>query len=50
MRDTVNTLQWRVMLGQSESGMHNFASKNNKNIVLCTKLKLITSSRNFPRT
>ena len=39
IRDKVNTLRWRVMLGQNESGMLNVASKNNRNTVLCTILQ-----------
>ena len=38
-RHTKNNSKWRVMLGQSEFGMLKVASKNNRNIVLCTKLQ-----------
>ena len=49
LRDTVNKLKWRMMLGKNESGMVNFASENNRNIASCSTLqdpeKLNTSSR-----
>ena len=35
IRDTVNTLGWRVTLGKNEPGMLN----SNRNIVLCTTLQ-----------
>ena len=36
---TVRELKWQVTLGKNESGTLNFASKNNRNIVLSTEMQ-----------